>query len=233
MTTERVGCSSGPFQFLVDIPKTQSFAGARFLLFALICVLTTVACSRRSAVEAVYGKSGQLELLKYDSNNDGKPDTFSYMRGGRIVRIEIDTDEDGKIDRWEYYDNNQVLEKVGLSQKNDGTPDVWSYPGPDGSTRRVDFSSGADAKVTRSEYYEAGALIRVEEDTDGDGAIDKWQVYDGGHLTAIAFDTLHRGSPDRRIVYAPDGSSRVEVDVDGSGHFESAPASGSPGRSGR
>ena len=38
--------------------------------------------------------------MKYDSNNDGKVDTWAYMDGKRVLRIEIDKDEDGKIDYW-------------------------------------------------------------------------------------------------------------------------------------
>ena len=68
-------------------------------------------------IEPVYDKlTGKLRLLKYDSNGDGKVDTWSYMDGTRVVRIEIDMDEDGKIDRWEYYDADQKLEKTGTSQ---------------------------------------------------------------------------------------------------------------------
>ena len=61
--------------------------------------------------------TGKLKLLKYDSNSDGKVDTWSYMDGARIVRIEIDQNEDGKIDRWEYYDENRKLEKIGFSRR--------------------------------------------------------------------------------------------------------------------
>ena len=70
--------------------------------------------------------TGKLKLLKYDSNSDGKVDTWSYMDGTRVLRIEIDKDEDGKIDRWEYYDADQKLEKTGVSRGNDGKEDAWS-----------------------------------------------------------------------------------------------------------
>src|SRR5574340_1371918 len=105
-----------------------------FLLFAPIMA----GCgSGRSAtpakrIEPVYDKTtGRLQLLKYDSDGDGKIDTWTYMDGPRVVRIEIDKDEDGKIDRWEYYDANQKLSKVGFSRLNDGKEDAWSYTGTD------------------------------------------------------------------------------------------------------
>ncbi len=61
-----------------------------------ICaVLCLAACQRETGpakkLEPTYNKkTGKLELLRYDSDGDGKFDTFSYMDGARIVRIEID-----------------------------------------------------------------------------------------------------------------------------------------------
>jgi len=80
----------------------------------------------KARITPEYNKTtGRLQLLKYDSDGDGKPDTFSYMDGARVVRIEIDKNEDGKIERWEHYDADQKLEKVGFSRANDGTEDAW------------------------------------------------------------------------------------------------------------
>src|SRR5712671_913664 len=131
-------------------------------------------------------KTGKLQLLKYDSNGNGKIDTWSYMDGGRVVRIEIDTNEDGRIDRWEYYGADQRLEKVAVATRGDG-------------------------KATRTEWYASNILVRAEEDTDEDGRTDKWETYENGRLAAVAFDTMHRGTPDRRLVYNPDGTARVEA----------------------
>src|SRR5262245_45509337 len=99
-----------------------------------------VGCGDGSAAEArkriapEYDKTtGKLTLLKYDSNGDGKVDTWSYMDGSRILRIEMDQNGDGKIDRWEYYAADKQLVKIGFSRANDGKEDAWSYPGPDGN----------------------------------------------------------------------------------------------------
>ncbi len=140
-----------------------------------------------SRIEGVYDQTtGRLELLKYDANGDGTVDTWGYMDGARFLRIELDGDQDNRIDRWEYYGPDQQIEKIGLSTKSDGTAD-------------------------RFEYYENGTLTRAEVDTSGDGRIDKWEVYDGSRLASVAFDTTQRGSPDRRVVYGPDGSARLEL----------------------
>lgn len=193
-----------------------------------------VACERRDPeaarrIQPEYDqKTGRLALLKYDSNGNGTVDTFSYMDGARVVRIEIDKDEDGKIDRWEYYAPDQKLEKVGFSRSQDGKEDAWSFAGPDGSIARIEVSTRRDGKVNRIEHYRADRLVSAEEDSDADGKIDKWETYDGDRLATVAFDTMHRGSPDRRLIYGPNGTARLEVDRTGDGTFvvvnESAPA---------
>ena len=163
--------------------------------------------------------TGKLTLLKYDSNGDGKVDTWSYMDGARVIRIEIDKDQDGKIDRWEYYDANQKLEKIGTSRMQDGKEDSWAYLAPDGTIARIDVSTKHDGKVNRVEHYEKDVLVAAEEDDDGDGKVDKWETYDGPRLASIAFDTTHRGTPDRRLIYGADGTARLEVDPAGTGAF--------------
>jgi hypothetical protein len=151
----------------------------------------------KKRIEPVYdAQTGKLQLLKYDSDGDGKIDTWCYMDGTRVIRIEIDTDGDGKIDRWEYYGAGQRLERVGISTRRDGT-------------------------VNRTEYYENDKLVRAEEDSDDDGKVDKWETYDGPRLSSVAFDTTRRGSPDRRLLYRPDGSARLEVDTKHDGRFVS------------
>jgi len=171
-------------------------------------------------IEPIYDKqTGRLQVLKYDSDGDGKVDTISHMDGARVLRIEIDKDEDGRVDRWEYYDANQKLEKVGFSRAGDGKEDAWSSARPDGSIARIDISLARDGKVTRTEYYEKDTLVRAEEDGDGDGVFDKWETYEGSRLASVAFDTVHRGKPDRRLVYGADGSARLEVDLAGDGTF--------------
>jgi hypothetical protein len=181
-------------------------------------------------IQPVYDqKTGKLQLLKYDADKNGVIDTWSYMDGARVVRIEIDKDEDGKIDRWEYYGPDQKLEKVGFSRLKDGKEDAWSYTGPDGSIVRIDVSTRRDGKANRTEHYKNDVLVSAEEDSDEDGQIDKWETYDGERLAMVAFDTMHRGKPDRRLIYGPNGSARLEIDRTGDGNFvavnDAAPAS--------
>jgi len=194
-------------------------------IFILALSLIYGACdgagaNSRNRMEPVYDqKTGKLQLLKYDSNGNGKIDTWSHMEGARVVRIDLDKDEDGLIDRWEYYGPNQKLEKVGFSRMKDGKEDAWSFAGPDGSVSRIEVSTRRDGKVSRIEHFEKDRLVTAEEDSDGDGKMDKWETYDGERLASVAFDTTHRGTPDRRLVYGPSGTAQLEVDQDGTGRF--------------
>jgi len=174
----------------------------------------------RKNIEPIYDQqTGRLKQLNYDSKNNGKFDTVSYMDGARVLRIEIDTDGDGKVDRWEFYGADQKLVKVGFSRANDGKADAWSYAGPGGKIERIEISTRRDGRVSRTEHYEKDLPVRAEEDTDGDGVIDKWETFESGRLTSVAFDTTHRGSPDRRLIYAADGTVRFEVDPHGDGQW--------------
>jgi hypothetical protein len=198
--------------------KTQRYLLA-FAQLALISCGSRPESGTNQITPQYDDKTGKLRLLTYDSNGNGKVDTWSYMDGARVVRIEIDQDEDGRIDRWEYYDEHQKLAKVGFSRLNDGKQDAWSYPAADGSIDRIEISTRRDGKISRTEHYKNGTMTKAEEDTDGDGQTDRWETYEGGRLSVLALDTVHRGTPDRRLIYGADGSARLEVDRNGAGVF--------------
>jgi hypothetical protein len=196
-----------------------------FVLVGLLSFSFTMnSCGAPSAdrkdITPVYDPdTGRLKQLKYDSDGDGKVDTVSFMDAAKVLRIELDKDEDGKVERWEYYGADQKLEKVGFSRSNDGVEDAWSFAGPDGKITRIEISTRRDGKVSRIEHYQNEQPSSAEEDTDGDGTMDKWESFDGGRLTSVAFDSSHRGTPDRRLVYAADGTVKVEVDPAGGGRW--------------
>jgi len=186
----------------------------RLLLFAIILSLSSCRDQPEpKQVQAVFDKeTGKLRQLTYDSDNNGTPDSWSYMDGTKVLRVEVDKNEDGLIERWEYYGADNKLEKVGLSRALDGKVDTWAYRAPDGTLDRIEISTRRDGKVSRTEFYEKGALVRVQEDTDGNGALDKWETYASGAVTSVAFDTEGAGRPTRRLVYGRDGNV-VRVDT--------------------
>lgn len=162
-----------------------------------------------SRLATTYDAQGKLERLEYDRNGDGKPDTWGFMDGTRVVRVEVDENGDGKIDRWEFHRTD-----------GGGAPEASGASG-DQTIERVERATRFDGTVSRREFFSDGMLTRIEEDTDGDGSVDKWEAYDHGTLATLTLDTQHRGKPDRRLVYAPDGSFvRIEADVNGTGDFQ-------------
>jgi hypothetical protein len=172
--------------------------------------------------------TGRLKELTYDSNTNGRIDTWTDMDGARPLRSRIDRNEDGKLDRWEYYDDDGGLVKVGFSRHDDGKPDAWAFSGPDGKVQRIEISSVAEeGRIDRWEHYDTsrvgpdgrGALVRAEEDTNRDGKPDKWETYEGGAVRTVAFDENGDGVADRRLTYAGSSMLQIESEPDASGRF--------------
>jgi hypothetical protein len=57
-----------------------------------------------------------------------------------------------------------------------------------------------DGTVDRWEFYEEGALVRVEEDVDLDGRPDKWETREQGRVATASFDEDGDGRPERRLL---------------------------------
>ena len=184
------------------------------LLFAVgACASDPERLRAERTIEAEYDReTGRLELITFDSDDNGTVDTWSYMDGNRVLRIEIDRDEDGTIDRWEYYLEDQTLERVGFSRGNDGVVDAWAFEGEDGEVTRIEISTVGDEQVDRWEFYEEGVLVKAEEDVDLDTRPDKWETYADGHISSAAFDQTGNGRPDRRLVYADGALAAIESD---------------------
>lgn len=202
----------------------------RRLVLAWLAVLSIaiacVACSNperereKLGIKPTYDRTtGKLTELTYDSNHNGRIDTWTDMDGARPVQTRIDRNEDGRIDRWEYYDAQGKLLKVGFSRKDDGKPDAWAY-GTSDSLDRVEVSSAGDEqRIDRWEHYANGALAAVEEDANHDGLPDKWETYEAGAVKTAAFDENHDGKPDRRLTYSGGALVSIETSPDAAGHY--------------
>jgi hypothetical protein len=159
----------------------------------------------KGAYKAWYDYWGRLERIEYDKNGDGRPDHQAHYQGGRTARLlEVDEDFDGAMDRWEYYDGAGALTKVGRARNRKG-PDVWTYPGPGGQPRRVDYDDDGDGRMERAELLEGGRVVGVELDADRDGSVDRWQRWVNGKLRGEELDTDQDGKPDRRLAYDEKG----------------------------
>ena len=191
-----------------------SLTGLAILVFVVVgCAPDPEQLRAERTIDAEYDRqTGQLELITFDSDDNGTIDTWSYMDGNTVLRIELDADEDGTIDRWEYYLEDQTLEKVGFSRGNDGVVDAWAFEGADGDVVRIEISTVGDGQVDRWEFYDEGLLVRAEEDVDLDTRPDKWETYDDGRVSSAAFDETGDGRPDRRLVYAAGALVAIESD---------------------
>jgi hypothetical protein len=197
----------------------------------LVCagIVALAACSspdgeriRKTTVPTYDKTTGRLTQLTFDRNKNGTIDTWTDMEGTKPLRSRIDLDEDGKIDRWEYYDDRGNLAKVGFSRANNGTADAWAFSDRDGEVARIEISStGDERKIDRWEFYDHGALARVEEDTDGDGRVDRWETYEDGTLKTASLDGDGDGRPDRRLTYDHGALVLIESEPDASGKFTS------------
>jgi hypothetical protein len=183
-------------------------------LVALTACRATPGTPADSSINPAYDSTGRLQSLTFDRNHDGKPDAWLKMRGAHVVSADLDEDFDGKVDRREVYaDNATTAAAPGVAPGA-----VPALPRTD--MVRAEQSTRGDGVMNRVEFYEHGKLARVEEDTNGDGRVDKWETWTDGTLTTVALDTKGAGKPDRRIVYAADGSEpRMEVDMKGDGTF--------------
>lgn len=199
----------------------------RYLSACAVILTVAAGCSNserareKQGITPTYDKTtGKLKELTYDSNHNGRVDTWTAMDGARPLLSRIDRNEDGKIDRWEYYGDQGQLVKVGFSRKDDGVPDAWAFSGPDGRIERLETSSVADEKkIDRWEHYDATGLVSAEEDANGDGVPDKWETYQSGALETAAFDENGDGKPDRRLSYDAGALTAIETDPDAAGHY--------------
>ena len=105
-------------------------------IFILAIAIIASDCGRPSSNRRIAPEydsaTGKLRLLKYDSNGNGKTDTWSYMDGSRVVRIEIDKDEDGKIDRWEYTTLTRSSRRLAFRDRTMAKKTRGRTPRPDG-----------------------------------------------------------------------------------------------------
>ena len=110
----------------------------------------------KAGIKPTYDKTtGKLKELTYDSNHDGKVDTWTEMDGARPLRTRIDRNEDGKLDRWEYYDAGQLQSRVlAQGRREAGCVGVLV-------ARRQDRADRDHVNRRREEDRSVGALRRL------------------------------------------------------------------------
>jgi beta-glucosidase-like glycosyl hydrolase len=108
---------------------------------------------------------------------------------------------------------------------------------PEGTLRAILREAGIDVELPGLECYAEHLVAAVRDGAVSEATVDEAvrRVLRGkfelglferpagsGGKAAVAFDTTGRGTPDRRLVYGPGGSVKVEIDPDGTGTFRPA-----------
>jgi len=132
---------------------------------------------------------------KIDANNDGKPDIFTVRDGSREVCRAVDLNFDGVIDTYSYFDANGQLRRRENDYDKDGKVDEISVFKA-GQIAEKDQSTALPLRLDTWDFYQAGALVRTERDSNGDGIIDQWWEYPKPGCPLIHADVNHDGRPD-------------------------------------
>jgi hypothetical protein len=132
---------------------------------------------------------------KIDANGDGKPDITIVREGGREVCRAVDLNFDGVIDAYTYFDSSGQLRRRENDYDKDGQIDEISTFKA-GQIAEKDQSTALARHLDTWDFYQAGALVRTERDSNGDGIIDQWWEYPKPGCPMIHADVNNDGRPD-------------------------------------
>ena len=132
---------------------------------------------------------------RIDANGDGKTDVTVVRDGGREVCRAVDLNFDGVIDAYSYFDGNGLLRRRENDYDKDGQIDeITSFKA--GQIAERDQSTALPRHLDTWDFYQAGALVRTERDSNGDGVIDQWWEYPKPGCPLIHADVNNDGRPD-------------------------------------
>jgi hypothetical protein len=118
-----------------------------------------------------------LESWEADMNKDGKPDKWVRIESDNRIVITADQNFDGEID----YRGEFTKEWKPIFEE---------------------FDDNYDKVMDTFYYYDKGALVREEIDSNNDGKIDIWvYMYSSVYIAKYAADTDFDGKIDKVIDY--------------------------------
>jgi hypothetical protein len=139
--------------------------------------------------------TGSSDAEKIDANGDGKPDITIVRRGGREVCRAVDLNFDGVVDAYSYFDDSGQLRRRENDYDKDGQIDeITTFKA--GQIAEKDQSTALARHLDTWDFYQAGALVRTERDSNGDGVIDQWWEYPKPGCPLIHADVNNDGRPD-------------------------------------
>lgn len=137
----------------------------------------------------------QAGAERVDVNGDGKADITIVRESGREVCRAVDLNFDGVIDAYSYFDGTGALRRRENDYDKDGQIDeITSFKG--GQVAEKDQATANPQHLDTWDFYQAGALVRTERDSNGDGVIDQWWEYPKPGCPLIHADVNNDGRPD-------------------------------------
>ena len=80
-----------------------------------------------------------------------------------------------------------------------------------GAIRRLDYDTNRDGQIDMRAYLESGRTVRIEADGNGDGVVDRWEYYTpDGQLERLGTSSESDGIEDTWVVETGNG---MQVDV--------------------
>lgn len=169
------------------------------------------------------------KVIKKDTNNDNRIDTWQYFSHGKKIKEALDTTYDGKINAWLFWNTDGSLKEM-VTTRTDGKKNYYYYQSPtitnlDG--RRV-FKSELDYEKTYKinlsarknksfDYTDNGEIVYSENDLLGRGFIDARSYYKNNRIDTIVSDSNGDGKFEVWTYYENGKPVRSEYDSNGDG----------------
>lgn len=196
---------------------TSSWSVAAFMLGV---------CLGATAVLAVY-ESGLRQPSQpnyegehgWDTDNDGRQDTWAVYTNGELSERRVDANRDGKPDNWEFYENSRLVRSLH-DANSDGEVDQWATYDASEQAHRSERDLNRDGKVDSWETFRYGVLSEGEYDVDYDGKADEWTTLDDGQVVERRWSLDGSGTVHRKARYEHGIIVREQIDRDSDGSFE-------------
>lgn len=155
----------------------------------------------------------------WDTNGDGRKDTWAEYSKGKLIKYIYDENFDGKADRWCFFENNLIL-RDELDLNRDNQIDRWNYYEPAGEISRSEHDLDYDSKVEYIEYFKNSEKLKFTEDNDSDGNIDEWGIFEKGSMKERRWSFNNDNIIDKKALYKNGRKIKELYDRNRDGSFD-------------
>lgn len=170
-----------------------------------------------------------VKVIKTDTNNDNKIDTWQYFTNGKKFKEALDTKYNGEIDTWIFWNKDGSLKELVTTRTNGKknhyyyqAPTVFYRNGKELLRSELDYEktykTNLSARKNKSiKYTDNGEIIYGENDLLGHGVIDTVSYYKSNRIYMITSDNNGDGTIDVWTYYENGKLVRSEYDSNGDG----------------